>query len=200
MNFRGSTGYGKEFWQASFKQWGKAMQNDITDGVMDLIDKGIVDKDKICIYGESYGGYAVLAGLAFTSDLYACGVDIVGVSNLFTIQKTIPPYWKHMKKMLYEMIGYPEKDKALLRSASPVFHADQMKAPLLVAQGANDPRVKKSESDQIVSSLYKRGIEPLYMVKYNEGHGFRLEENRMELYRLMESFLEKHLKKNNKEK
>ena len=195
MNFRGSTGYGKKFWQASFKQWGKTMQDDITDGVMDLIEKGIADKDKICIYGGSYGGYAVLAGLAFTPNLYACGVDLVGVSNLFTFQATIPPYWKQMRKMLHEMVGHPEKDKALLRSASPVFHADRIKAPLLVAQGANDPRVKKSESDQIVSSLHKRGIEPLYMVKYNEGHGFRLEENRMEFYRLMESFLEKHLRK-----
>ncbi len=195
MNFRGSVGYGKKFWQAGFKQWGKAMQDDITDGVRYLIDKGIADKDRVCIYGVSYGGYAVLAGLAFTPDLYACGVDLVGVSNLFTFQKSIPPYWEPIRKMIYEMVGDPKKDKDLLRAVSPVFHADKIKTPLFVAHGANDPRVKKAEPDQIVSSLSKRGINPLYMVKYNEGHGFRLKENQMEFYGLMEKFLEEHLQK-----
>lgn len=189
MNFRGSTGYGKKFWKASFKEWGKKMQNDITDGVMWLTEKEIADKDKICIYGGSYGGYATLAGLAFTPDLYKCGVDYVGVSNLFTFQETIPEYWKPYKKMLHEMVGHPVKDKKLLESASPYYHADKIKAALFVAQGANDPRVKKAESDQIVSALKKRGVEVEYMVKDDEGHGFHNEENRFEFYNKMENFI-----------
>ncbi len=193
INFRGSTGYGKKFWMAGFKEWGKKMQNDITDGVRYLIGQGIADKDKVAIYGGSYGGYAVLAGLTFTPDLYACGVDYVGVSNIFTLLKTIPPYWEQGRKQLYEMIGDPEKDKQLLRAASPVFHADKIKAPLFVVQGANDPRVKKAESDQIVKALESRGVEVPYLVKYNEGHGFLNEENRMEFYFLMEAFLRKCL-------
>ena len=169
------------------------MQDDITDGVSYLIREGIADKDKIGIHGGSYGGYAVLAGLAFTPDVYACGVDYVGVSNIFTLFKTVPPYWKPFLEMLYEMVGHPEKDKALLTEVSPVFHADKIKAPLMVIQGAKDPRVKKSESDQIVAALKKRGIDVPYLVKENEGHGFRNEENRIEMFSKVEKFLEKHL-------
>ena len=135
MNFRGSTGYGKKFWMASFKQWGKKMQDDITDGVQYLINQGIADKNKVAIYGGSYGGYAVLAGLAFTPNLYTCGVDYVGVSNIFTFLSSFPPYWELWKKKSYEQIGHPEKDKELLREASPFFHADKIKAPLFVVQG-----------------------------------------------------------------
>ena len=193
MNFRGSTGYGRKFWEASFKQWGKAMQDDITDGVHWLIEKGIADPERIAIYGGSYGGYATLAGLAFTPDLYAAGVDYVGVSNIFTLLETVPPYWENQLAMFYEMIGDPKKDSLLLRQVSPVFHADKIKAPLLVAQGANDPRVNKDESDQIVEALKKRGVEVQYMVKDNEGHGFRNEENRFDFYGAMETFLETHL-------
>ncbi|OHD12316.1 MAG: peptidase [Spirochaetes bacterium GWB1_36_13] len=193
MNFRGSTGYGRKFWELGFKQWGKTMQDDITDGVNWLIAQKIADPKRIAIYGGSYGGYAVLAGLAFTPDLYACGVDYVGVSNIFTLLETLPPYWELGRKMMYEMIGDPEKDKELLKAVSPVFHVDKMKAPLFVAQGANDPRVKKSESDQIVEALKKRGIDVPYMVKDNEGHGFHNEENRFDFYREMEKFLSKHL-------
>jgi dipeptidyl aminopeptidase/acylaminoacyl peptidase len=193
VNFRGSTGYGKAFWQAGFKQWGREMQNDITDGVRWLIRQGIADPERIGIYGASYGGYAVLAGLAFTPGLYACGVDYVGVSNLFTLLDSLPPYWELGRKMMYEMIGDPVKDKELLTAVSPVFHADKIKAPLLVAQGANDPRVKKAESDQIVQALRKRGIDVQYMVKNNEGHGFANEENRFDFYRTMEIFLGEHL-------
>jgi dipeptidyl aminopeptidase/acylaminoacyl peptidase len=193
MNFRGSTGYGRKFWEKSFKQWGKTMQNDITDGVKWLEKKGYADANKICIYGASYGGYATLAGVAFTPDLYACAVDYVGVSNLFTFMKTIPPYWKPFLDMMYEMVGNPEKDKELLRSSSPVFFVDKIKTPLFVAQGANDPRVNKAESDQIVEGLRKRGVEVEYMVKENEGHGFSNEENRFDFYRAMEKFLAKHL-------
>ena len=193
INFRGSTGYGKAYWEASFKQWGKTMQDDISDGVKWLIDQGIADPKRIGIYGGSYGGYATLAGVTFTPDLYACGVDYVGVSNIFTFMNSIPPYWELMRKMLYEMVGDPEKDKALLTEASPFFHVDQIKAPLMVAQGANDPRVNKAESDQIVNALKARGIDVPYMVKDNEGHGFLLEENRFDFYRAMEQFLGKYL-------
>jgi dipeptidyl aminopeptidase/acylaminoacyl peptidase len=193
VNFRGSTGYGRKFWEASFKQWGKTMQDDITDGVQWLIKQGIADPKRIGIYGGSYGGYATLAGLVYTPELYAAGVDYVGVSNIFTFLKAIPPYWKPYLEMLHEMIGHPEKDKELLTAASPVFHTDKIKVPLLIAQGANDPRVNKAESDQMVEALKKRGIEVPYIVKANEGHGFSNEENRFEFYRAMEEFLGKHL-------
>jgi len=193
MNFRGSTGYGREFWEISFKEWGKSMQDDITDGVNWLIDEGIADPDRIAIYGASYGGYATLAGLTFSPDLYACGVDYVGVSSLFTFMETIPPYWELYRSMLYEMVGHPEKDKELLTSSSPLLHVDKIKVPLFIAQGANDPRVKKSESDQIVKALKARGIDVPYMVKENEGHGFYNQENNFDFYREMEKFLKKHI-------
>ena len=193
INFRGSTGYGKEFWQAGFKQWGRKMQDDISDGVRWLIRQGIADPERIGIYGASYGGYAVLAGLAFTPDLYACGIDYVGVSNIFTLLSSLPPYWELGRQMMYEMIGDPVKDEALLIAISPVFHADKIKAPLLVAHGSNDPRVKKAESDHIVQALEQGGIDVEYMVKDNEGHGFANEENRFDFYRTMEIFLGKHL-------
>jgi len=193
MNFRTSTGYGRKFWEAGFKQWGLAIQDDITDGVNWLIEQGIADPNRVGIYGGSFGGYATLAGVAFTPDLYACGVDYVGVSNLFTLIKSVPPYWEPMREMFYEMMGHPEKDKELWEKISPIFHADKIKVPMLVAQGANDPRVNKGESDQIVEALRERGIEVEYMVKENEGHGFRNEENRFDFYRAMEKFLSKHL-------
>ncbi len=194
MNFRGSVGYGREFWESSFKQWGKTMQDDITDGVNWLVEQGIADENRIAIYGASYGGYATLAGLAFTPDLYACGVDYVGVSNIFTLLETLPPYWELGREMMYEMIGNPETEKDLLKAASPLFHADRIKSPLFIAQGANDPRVKQSESDQIVEALKDRGIDVPYMVKDNEGHGFSNEENKFEFYEEMEKFLQQHLK------
>ncbi len=193
MNYRGSTGYGKKFWEASFKQWGRKMQDDITDGVQWLIRKGIADGKRIAIYGGSYGGYATLAGLTFTPDLYACGIDYVGVSNMFTFMKTIPPYWKPYLEMMYEMVGNPETEKELLQDVSPVFHVSKIKVPLLVAQGANDPRVNINESNQIVEALRERGVEVEYMVKDNEGHGFHNEENRFDFYRAMEKFLAEHL-------
>ncbi len=193
MEFRGSTGYGKAFWQAGFKQWGLKMQDDVTDGAEWLIKQGIADPKHIGIYGGSYGGYATLAGLTFTPDLYACGVDYVGPSNLFTLLASFPPYWILERQKFYEMVGDPVKDEKLLREVSPYFHADRIKAPLLVAQGANDPRVKKAESDQIVQALEKRGVKVEYMVKDNEGHGFRNEENRFDFYRAMARFFANHL-------
>lgn len=194
MNFRGSLGFGRKFWECSFKQWGRTMQNDITDGVNWLIEQGIADPKRIAIYGGSYGGYAVLAGLVYTPELYAAGVDYVGVSNLFTFMNSIPSYWKPYLETLYEMVGHPEKDKKLLEESSPVFHVDKIKAPLFIAQGKMDPRVNINESDQMVEALKKRGIEVPYMVKDNEGHGFQNQENKFDFYREMEKFLEKHLK------
>ena len=194
MNYRSSTGYGKAFWELGFKQWGKTMQDDITDGVQHLVDEGIVLSDKIAIYGGSYGGYATLAGICFTPELYACAIDFVGVSNLFTFMNTIPPYWKPYLDMLHEMVGDPTVDKARMTEASPVFHVDKIKTPLLVVQGANDPRVNIDESDQIVSSLRSRGIDVPYLVKYDEGHGFMKEENKFEFYQTMLGFLWKYLK------
>ncbi|HZK03489.1 MAG TPA: S9 family peptidase [Bacteroidaceae bacterium] len=193
MNFRGSTGFGRSFLESSYKQWGQTMQDDITDGVLWLIDKGIADPARIAIYGGSYGGYATLSGLTKTPELYACGVDYVGVSNLFTFMKTIPPYWKPMLEMLYEQVGDPIKDKEMLRENSPVFNAHKIKAPLLIAQGSNDPRVNKAESDQMVKALKARGIKVEYIVKENEGHGFSNQENRFDLYRAMENFFETYL-------
>jgi dipeptidyl aminopeptidase/acylaminoacyl peptidase len=193
VNFRGSTGYGRKFWEASFREWGRKMQDDLTDGVQWLIAQGVADPSRVAIYGGSYGGYATLAGLAFTPELYAAGVDYVGVSNLLTFMKSIPPYWKPFLAMLQEMVGDMEKDEAMLRAASPVFSADRIKSPLLIAQGAKDPRVVKSESDQMVDAMRKRGVEVEYIVKDNEGHGFRNEENRFEFYEAMERFLAKHI-------
>jgi len=193
MNFRGSTGYGKEFWLKGNKQWGKTMQDDISDGVAYLVNEGIADPKRVAIYGASYGGYATLAGITFTPDLYCCAVDYVGVSNMFTFMKTIPPYWEPYKAMFYEMVGDPVKDSLLLAAASPVFYADKIKVPLFIAQGANDPRVNKAESDQMVAALKKRGIEVEYMVKNDEGHGFANENNRIEFYQTMDKFFAKHL-------
>ncbi len=194
MNFRGSTGYGRKFWEASFKQWGGAMQDDITDGVNWLIEKGIADKDRIAIYGASYGGYATLAGITGTPDLYAAAVDYVGVANMFTFMKTIPPYWEPQLQMFYEMVGDPVKDSIMMREVSPALNADKIKTPLFVAQGANDPRVNINESNQMVEALRNRGVVVEYMVKEDEGHGFYNEKNQFDFYNAMEKFLAEHLK------
>ena len=193
MNYRGSTGYGRRFLEASYKQWGLRMQDDITDGVKWLIGQGIADPARIAIYGGSYGGYATLAGLCFTPELYACGIDYVGVSNLFTFMQTIPPYWRPMLEMMYEQVGNPETDREQLAATSPALHAENIRVPLLIAQGANDPRVNKAESDQMVEALRQRGITVEYMVKDNEGHGFHNQENRFDFYRAVEKFLQAHL-------
>lgn len=193
MNFRGSTGYGRRFLEAGYKQWGLKMQDDITDGVEWLIGQGVADPERVAIFGGSYGGYAVLAGLAFTPQLYACGVDYVGVSNLLTFMQTIPPYWRPLLDMMHEQVGDPEKDREQLAATSPALHADRITAPLFIAQGANDPRVNKAESDQMVEALRRRGVTVEYMVKENEGHGFQNEENRIDFYRAMERFLRKNL-------
>ncbi|MEY3367334.1 MAG: hypothetical protein RI973_489, partial [Bacteroidota bacterium] len=161
MNYRGSTGYGRKFWEAGFRQWGRSMQDDITDGVYWLIEQGIANPGAVAIYGGSYGGYATLAGVTFTPQLYACAIDYVGVSNLFTFMNTIPPYWKPYLEMMYEMVGNPEKHKDEMYAASPIFHTEKIRTPLFVVQGANDPRVNIAESDQIVTALRRRGVEVL---------------------------------------
>jgi len=194
INFRSSTGYGRRFWEAGFGQWGLAMQDDITDGVQWLIDQKIADPKRIGIYGASYGGYATLAGIVKTPDLYAAAVDYVGVSNLLTFMNTIPPYWKPFLVKMQAMVGDPVKDKARLEANSPALHADRIVTPLFIAQGAHDPRVNKAESDQIVAALKARGVEVEYMVKDNEGHGFHNDENKFEFYEHMERFLAQHLK------
>jgi dipeptidyl aminopeptidase/acylaminoacyl peptidase len=195
MNYRSSTGYGKAFWEAGFGKWGLEMQDDITDGVQWLIDEGIANKDRVAIYGGSYGGYATLAGITLTPDVYACAIDYVGVSNLFTFMDTIPPYWAPYLAMLHEMVGNPndEEDRKRMTATSPVFHVDKIKVPLLIAQGAKDPRVAQAESDQVVEALQAKGVAVEYLLKENEGHGFRNEENRFEFYETMEQFLTKHL-------
>ncbi|WP_082795916.1 S9 family peptidase [Flammeovirga sp. SJP92] len=194
-NFRASGGYGKSFLNAGNKQWGKLMQDDITYGVKYLISEGTVDASKVAIMGGSYGGYATLAGLAFTPDLYTCGVDIVGPSNLFTLLESIPPYWEAFRKSLYEMTGDPETEegKKLIEETSPLFHVDKMKKPLLIVQGANDPRVKQAESDQIVIALRDADKEVEYLLADDEGHGFRKPTNNMAMWVATEKFLAKHL-------
>lgn len=193
MNYRGSTGFGRKFWETSFKQWGKTMQNDISDGVAWLVKQGIADPKRVAIYGGSYGGYATLAGITFTPELYACAVDYVGVSNMFTFMNTVPPYWEPFKKKMYEMVGDPKVDSVLLHDASPVFFADRIQCPLFIAQGRNDPRVNINESNQMVDALKARGITVQYMVKDNEGHGFHNEENRLDFYNAMDKFFDEHI-------
>jgi dienelactone hydrolase/transcription antitermination factor NusG len=194
-NFRASTGYGKKFLNAGNQEWGQKMQDDITWGVKHLVGKGIADPKRVGIMGGSYGGYAVLAGLAFTPDVYAAGVDIVGPSNLITLLGSIPPYWESVKKMFFARLGNPTtpEGKALLEKQSPLFSASKIKTPLLVVQGANDPRVKKAESDQIVSALRDLGRDVEYISAPDEGHGFRNPENNMAMLAYAEKFLAKHL-------
>ncbi len=193
MNFRGSTGYGRRFWEAGFGQWGLGMQDDITDGVQWLIEQGIADPQRVAIYGGSYGGYATLAGVTSTPDLYAAAVDYVGVSNLLTFMNTIPAYWKPMLTKMHSMVGDPVTDHERLVATSPALNAHKIKTPLFIAQGAHDPRVNKAESDQMVAALRTRGVEVDYMVKDNEGHGFHNDENKFEFYERMEAFLAQHL-------
>lgn len=190
-NFRASGGYGKSFLNAGDMQWGKLMQDDITWGVKHLVETGVADKNKVAIMGGSYGGYATLAGLAFTPDLYACGVDIVGPSNLFTLLESIPAYWEAGRAFLYGMVGDPntEAGKKAIRDASPLFSADKINRPLLIIQGANDPRVKKAEADQIVIALREKGKKVDYLLAPDEGHGFIKPLNKKAMYAETEKFL-----------
>ena len=196
VNYRGSTGYGKYFLNAGDREWGKKMQDDLSNGVKFLIEQNICDAQNIGILGGSYGGYATLAGLTFTPDLYACGVSIVGPSNLFTLLDSIPAYWESARAMFHKRMGDPtsEEGKEHLRAISPFFHADNIKAPLLVGQGDNDPRVKTAESDQIVSAMKKHNLPVEYLNFPDEGHGFANPQNSMAFISVMERFLARHLK------
>jgi dipeptidyl aminopeptidase/acylaminoacyl peptidase len=193
INYRGSTGFGKKFVNAGDKEWGGKMTDDMVDATQWLVGQGIADGKRFAIYGGSYGGYAVLAAMAFRPGVYACGVDYVGVSNLLTFMRTIPTYWKTSIDILYKRVGNPDTDWELLHSRSPVFFADKIEAPLFIAQGYNDPRVNRNEAEQIVAALRKNKKPVEYMLKMNEGHGFRNPENRLEFYGRVEAFLGQYL-------
>ena len=192
-NFRGSTGYGKAFVNAGNRQWGAAMHDDLIDGVNWLVDQGIAERDKIAIMGGSYGGYATLVGLTFTPEVFACGVDIVGPSNLVTLMQSIPPYWKPMMAMFQHRVGNLATESEFLKSRSPLFFVDQIQKPLLIGQGANDPRVKQAESEQIVNAMRQADKPVEYALYTDEGHGFARPENRLHFYAVAEEFLAKHL-------
>ena len=191
VNFRASTGFGKKFLNAGNKQWGLTMHNDLLDAVDWAVKAGVTSADKVAIMGGSYGGYAALAGVAFTPTTFACAVDIVGPSNLETLLGTIPPYWEAGKKQMYSRMGDPttEEGKAILRAASPLYKADQIVRPLLIGQGANDPRVKQAESDQIVQAMQAKKIPVTYVLYPDEGHGFAKPNNRIGFNAVAEAFL-----------
>lgn len=197
VNFRISGGYGKEFQKSGYKQIGRKAMDDVEDGVRYAISQGWIDKDKVAIYGGSHGGYATLMGLIKTPDLYSCGVDYVGVSNIFTFFDSFPEYWKPYKEMVKQIwydLDNPEEAR-IAKEVSPVFQIDKIKKPLFVVQGANDPRVNINESDQIVKALRAKGFEVPYMVKYDEGHGFGKEQNRIEFYKTMLGFFAQNFNK-----
>ena len=193
VNFRGSTGYGKAFVNAGDREWGGKMHNDLVDAVAWAVDRGYADPSRIAIYGGSYGGYAALVGATFTPDLFRCAVDIVGVSNLVSFIRSIPPYWSTALDILRKRVGDPDTEPEFLNSRSPLFKADRIKIPMLIAQGANDPRVKQAESEQIVEAMKRNGVEHEYMLFEDEGHGFAKPANRLKFYRAAEMFLAKHL-------
>ncbi|MCH2050807.1 MAG: S9 family peptidase [Trichodesmium sp. ALOHA_ZT_67] len=193
VNFRGSTGYGKDFLNAGNREWGAKMHDDLIDGVNWLVEKGIANKDEIAIMGGSYGGYSTLVGLTFTPEVFAAGVDIVGPSNLITLMETIPPYWKPLKRVFSHRMGDIETEPEFLRSRSPLFFVDKIQKPLLIGQGANDPRVKESESEQIVQAMKDAGKPVEYVLYEDEGHGFARPENRLHFYAIAEEFLAKYL-------
>ena len=195
VNFRSSTGFGKKFVQAGDQQWGRKMHDDLLDAVDWAVKRGVTARDKVAIMGGSYGGYATLAGLTMTPDAFACGVDIVGPSNLFTLLKTVPPYWEAGKRQMYRRMGDPgtPEGQALLKERSPLTSADAIKKPLLIGQGANDPRVNVAESDQIVAAMKAKNIPVTYVVFPDEGHGFARPVNNIAFNAVAENFLAKCL-------
>ena len=193
INFRGSTGYGKAFLNAGNREWAAKMHDDLLDGVNWLVETGISQPDKIAIMGGSYGGYAALVGLTFSPDVFACAVDIVGPSNLITLLQSIPPYWEPLKANMYHRVGNLETEPEFLKSISPLFFVDRIQKPLLIAQGANDPRVKEAESEQIVNAMKQAGKPVEYVLYTDEGHGFARPENRLHFYAIAEEFLAKYL-------
>ncbi len=193
VNYRGSTGYGKEFLNAGNKEWAAKMHDDLVDAVGWAVERGVADPERVAIYGGSYGGYAALVGATFTPDLFRCAVDIVGPSSLITLIESIPPYWKPLVATFHERVGNPGTEADFLKSRSPLFFVDRIKIPMLVAQGANDPRVKQTEAEQIVAAMREKGIDHEYLLFEDEGHGFARPENRLAFYAAAERFLAKHL-------
>ena len=196
VNFRGSTGFGKDFVNAGDREWGRKMHDDLLDAVEWAVQGGIAAPDKVAIYGGSYGGYAALVGLTFTPERFACGVDIVGPSNLATLLESIPPYWKSFFDDMVRRIGgdpsTPE-GRALLAERSPLTYVGRIARPLLIGQGANDPRVKRAESDQIVTAMHEKGLPVTYVLYPDEGHGLVRPENRLSFHAITEAFLARHL-------
>jgi len=194
-NFRGSTGFGKAYLAAGNKEWGAKMHDDLIDAVEWAIAEGVTTRDQVAILGGSYGGYCVLAGLTFTPETFVCGVDIVGPSNLNTLLSSIPPYWEAGKIQMFLRVGDPTQPdgQALLKERSPLTRAGDIARPLLIAQGANDPRVKQAESDQIVQAMQARGIPVTYVLFPDEGHGFARPENNLAFTAVAEQFLAAHL-------
>jgi dipeptidyl aminopeptidase/acylaminoacyl peptidase len=193
VNYRGSTGYGKRFLNAGNKEWGARMHDDLVDAVRWAVSENIADPERVAIYGGSYGGYAALVGATFTPDLFRCAVDVVGPSNLITLIQTIPPYWSTLLATFHERVGNPETEEEFLKSRSPLFFVEEIRIPMLIAQGANDPRVKRAESEQIVAAMREKGIDHEYLLFEDEGHGFARPENRLKFYAAAERFLAKHL-------
>jgi len=197
VNFRGSTGFGLNHLKSSWKQWGRAMQDDITDAVKWAVAQGVADPDRICIYGGSYGGYATMAGLAFTPELYKCGINYVGVTDIPLLLKTAPDAWAATEDQMKVMIGDPKDDREFLEQWSPANHADRIRAPVFMAYGRKDPRVNIEHVKVMEDGLEKAGVKYETMIKSDEGHGFRKEENRFDFYRRMETFLAEHLNAGN---
>jgi dipeptidyl aminopeptidase/acylaminoacyl peptidase len=193
VNYRGSTGYGKQFLNAGDREWGGKMQDDLVDAVAWVADRGLADPARIAIYGGSYGGYAALVGAAFTPELFRAAVDIVGPSNLETLIRSVPPYWAPLIAQFHTRVGNPDTDAEFLWSRSPLSRVKDIRMPLLIAQGANDPRVKQAESEQIVAALTEAGIDHEYLLFPDEGHGFAKPENRLRFYAAAERFLARHL-------
>jgi dipeptidyl aminopeptidase/acylaminoacyl peptidase len=195
VNFRASTGFGKAFLNAGDLEWGRKMHDDLLDAVAWAVKEGLADPTRVAIMGGSYGGYATLAGLSFTPEVFCCGVDIVGPSNLETLLATIPPYWAAFFENLARRVGDPrtEEGRKLLRERSPLYSADKIVKPLLIGQGANDPRVKQAEADQIITAMRAKGLSVTYVLYPEEGHGFAVPENRISFNAIAEAFLAAHL-------
>ena len=193
VNYRGSVGFGKAFLNAGNREWGAKMHDDLLDSVAWAVDQGIADAQKVCIYGGSYGGYAALVGAAFTPDVFCCAVDIVGPSSIVTLIESIPPYWAPLMDNFRIRVGDIKTEKEFLEARSPLFKADSIRIPMLIAQGANDPRVKQAESEQIVEALCAKGKDVDYLLYPDEGHGFARPESRMAFYAAAEEFLSRHL-------
>ncbi len=193
VNYRGSTGYGKTFLNAGDREWGGKMHEDLIDAVEWAVNEGGVDREKVAIYGGSYGGYAALVGATFTPDVFRCAIDMVGPSSLITLIESFPPYWSSMLNNFKKRVGDPDTESDFLKSRSPLYKVDQIQIPLFIAQGANDPRVTQQEADQIVKVLEEKGLDYKYQLFEDEGHGLAKPENRMKFFEAVESFLAEYL-------